>query len=47
MNNYYFQSLILICGMTGQNKAFVAEISCWVMTLLRKNVTLAFMWYII
>ena len=30
-----------------QNQAFLAEIRSWVMILLRKNATLAFIWYIL
>ena len=32
---------LLISDVTCQNQAFVTEISCWIMILLRKNVTLA------
>ena len=38
---------IIKCDVTCQNQAFVAEMRCLVMILLRKNVNLAFICYII
>ena len=43
MKNDYTCNYIVICDVTCQNQAFVAEISYRVMILLRQNVTLAFM----
>ena len=38
--------MFLTCAITCQIQAFVAEISCRVIILLRKNVTLAFISYL-